>query len=81
MSKIIVYMLEHCPNCDKLKEALKARDVEFEERDIETKEAIIDLRCLGCFPNEAPVLRIGRTCYESSNIFRQDGEISGDIIY
>jgi len=39
--------------------------IEFEEQDIETKEAIIDFRCFGYFPNEAPVLRVGRTFYES----------------
>jgi hypothetical protein len=62
MSEIIVYTMKNSSNCVKLKEALKTKDIEFEERDIETKETIIDIQCLGCFPNEAAVLWIGRNC-------------------
>lgn len=50
MSQIIVYSLEICPNCDRLKVTLKGLAIEFEVRDLETKEAIVDLRCLGRFP-------------------------------
>ena len=75
-----MYTTKQCPYCDKLKEALKTTGINFEERDIETKEAIIDLRYLGCFPQEAPVLRIGMTCFESPVVFREDGEVNEDII-
>ncbi len=81
MSSIIVYSMENCPNCEKLKSTLNGFDILFEERDLETKEAIIDLRCLGCFPQEAPVLRYGNTCYESPVIFGADGTVNKHIIH
>lgn len=48
--------MEDCLNCEKLKETLSGLGIEYEEQDIETKEVIIDLLCLGCFPQEAPVI-------------------------
>jgi hypothetical protein len=70
MSTIIIYTVENCPNCEKLKERLNGFGIEYEERNIETIEAIIDLRCLGCFPQEAPVLRVGKNYYESTDFFK-----------
>ena len=71
---------ENCPNCDKLIAALKGFGIEFEEKDLEKKDSIIDLRVLGCFPQEAPVLRFGRTCYESPKLFGDDGIVYRHII-
>lgn len=80
MSRIIVYTMENCPNCDKLKETLKDLGIDYEEKDLETKEAIIELRYHACFPQEAPVLQCGRTCYESKNIFGESGAVNLHII-
>jgi glutaredoxin len=52
-----VYLDENCPNCERLKSSLKELEIAFEEKDLETKEAIIELRYLAGFPREAPVLR------------------------
>lgn len=73
--------MENCPNCDTLKSTLKEHGIDFEERNLETKEAIIDLRVLGCFPQEAPVLQFGKTCYESPAIFGEDGAVHKHIIH
>jgi glutaredoxin len=81
MSQIIVYTKENCPNCDRLKSGLKEMNLEFDEQEIEKKDAIIDLRCLGCFPREAPVLRIGKTCYESPVLFEKNGGLHPDIVH
>ncbi len=81
MNQIIVYTMKTCPNCDKLKATLKGLCIDFEEKDLETKESIIDLRVLGCFPQEAPVLRFGRTCYESPKLFGDDGTVNRHIIH
>ena len=81
MSSIIVYAMDNCPNCDKLKATLMEVDIPFEERNLETKEAIVDLRCLGCFPQEAPVLRYMNTCFESHVIFGEDGAVNRHIIH
>jgi hypothetical protein len=81
MSRIIVYSLENCPNCDRLKATLQGLAIDFEVRDLETTEAIVDLRCLGCFPKEAPVLRSDRICYESHQIFGEDGTVNRHVIH
>lgn len=81
MSGVIIYTMENCPNCVMLKETLDGLSIVYEEQNIETKEAIIDLRCLGCFPEEAPVLRFMNTCYESSVIFGEDGIVNRLLIH
>ena len=81
MSHIIVYTMENCPNCDKLKATLKGLGIDYEEKDLETKEAIIELRYQACFPKEAPVLQCGRICYESSRIFGEDGTVNKHVIH
>lgn len=81
MTEITIYTMKNCPNCDKLKATLKGLGIEFEEKDLETKDSIIDLRVLGCFPQEAPVLRFGRTCYESPKLFGEDGTVNRHIIH
>ena len=35
----IVYTLEVCPNCEKLKAALEEAGIEFEERDMQTRDS------------------------------------------
>lgn len=81
MSSIIVYSMENCPNCETLKSTLKEHGIDFEERNLETKEAIIELRYCACFPQEAPVLQCGKTCYESKHIFGKDGTVNRHIIH
>lgn len=52
----------------------------FEEWDLKTKEAILDLRCLGYYPQEAPVPQHGNTCYEFPSIFGADDTVTKQII-
>jgi len=81
MTDICVYSVENCPNCERLKSTLKELGIAFEEKDLETKEAIIELRYLACFPQEAPVLRSGGTAYESPAIFERDGTVNKHLIH
>jgi len=67
----IVYTLEVCPNCMKLKEALTKAGIEYDERDMQSAESITEMRINGCFAMEAPVLQIGERFAESSVIFEQ----------
>jgi len=69
--KPIIFTLEVCPNCMKLKEALKEEGIEYDEKDMESGEGITELRFGGCFAMEAPVLQIGEVFAESSVIFRR----------
>lgn len=76
----IIYTLEYCPNCDKLKSSLRAAGVEFEERDMETKMSLVDLRCRQCFTREAPVLMTEDRVYESKDLFDDDGRMNHHVL-
>lgn len=76
----ILYSLEHCPNCDKLKATLRAAGVEFEERDLLAKMSMVDLRCRGCFPREAPVLMTEEKVYEVGDLFTEEGRIEPHVL-
>jgi glutaredoxin len=68
----VIYCSEHCPNCEKLKNLLTKRSIAFEVRDIQAKTSLVDMRCSGVFPQEAPVLRINGRYLESRDIFDGD---------
>ena len=67
--QLIVYTLEHCPNCDQLKEFLKKNDQKYSERDLSTAESLTELRINSVFVNEAPVLQRGEVFYTSADLF------------
>ena len=61
---MILYTLEHCPNCLQLKSKLIACGYEFTERPMDTAESITEMRVNGCFAMEAPVLQCDDKFYE-----------------
>ena len=81
MTDICVYSVENCPNCERLKPTPKELEITFEEKDLETNEAIIELLNLACFPREAPVLWSGRTVYETPDIFEKNGTVNKHLIH
>ena len=52
--QLIVYTLEHCPNCELLKSFLKTGGFPYVERDLSSAESLTELRVNGVFVNEAP---------------------------
>lgn len=76
----IVFSLDNCPNCEKLKETLKANGIEFEEWDLSDKKSLFELRYRACFPKEAPVLMTDKNVYESKAIFGSLGEVKEEIL-
>ena len=84
--QMIVYTLEHCPNCELLKGFLKKGKYPFSERDLSTAESLTELRMNGVFVSEAPVFQLGEDFYTSADLFpagKLDGAhlkklISGD---
>jgi hypothetical protein len=68
-SELIVYTLEHCPNCEILKGFLKKGGYTFTERDLSTAESLTELRVNGVFVNEAPVLQKGDDFFTSTDLF------------
>jgi glutaredoxin len=69
ISRIIVYTLENCPNCELLKEYLSRAGAAYDVRDMMQPEALTDLRINGVFVREAPVLQIGSTFLTSKELF------------
>ena len=67
--QLIVYTLEHCPNCELLKGFLKKGGYMFVERDLSTAEALTELRINGVFVNEAPVFQRGEDFFTSPDLF------------
>jgi glutaredoxin len=72
---IIVYSLENCPNCEILKGYLKGRGTRFEVRDMQTAQALTELRIAGVFVREAPVLRVGTRYLTTRELF-SSGEVN-----
>lgn len=67
--QLIVYTLEHCPNCELLKDFLKKSGLNYSERDLSSAESLTELRVNGVFVNEAPVLRKSDDFYTSADLF------------
>ena len=80
---IVIYTLECCNHCAEIKEKLDSYGYEYEERDMATAENLTDLKMLGCFAIEAPVLRVDDTCFEycdcsEENFFTSLFHVRGD---
>ena len=67
--QLIVYTLEHCPNCELLKGFLKKSGLKYSERDLSTAESLTELRVNGVFVNEAPVLQKKDDFFTSADLF------------
>ncbi len=76
---LIVYTLEHCPNCELLKTYLKNGGFSYAERDLSTAESLTELRVNGVFVNEAPVLQKSDDFFTSADLFPA-GKLDGDHI-
>ncbi len=77
--QLVVYTLEHCPNCELLKSFLKKNGYTFTERDLSTAESLTELRVNGVFVNEAPVLQKSEDFFTSHDLFPA-GKLDGDHI-
>ncbi len=67
--QLIVYTLEHCPNCELLKGFLKKNGFSYSERDLSSAESLTELRLNGVFVNEAPVLEKSGDFFTSADLF------------
>jgi glutaredoxin len=67
--QLIVYTLEHCPNCELLKSFLKTAGYPYVERDLSSAESLTELRVNGVFVNEAPVLQKSEDFFTSADLF------------
>ncbi|MFW5987341.1 MAG: glutaredoxin family protein, partial [Methanohalophilus sp.] len=73
------YTTDVCPKCARLKATLKENNVQFEEADMTSAEALTELRINGVFTSEAPVLQIGDDFLTSDSIFK-GSDVDMDVL-
>ena len=78
--QITVYSLEICPNCEILKNFLKANGLDYIELDLSLPENMTELRLNNVFVREAPVLQIGETFLTSADIFKSGAVIEEKVL-
>lgn len=76
---LVIYTLEHCPNCDLLKSYLRERGVSYREEDMSSVDSLTELRFNGVFAREAPVLRRDLTFLTSKQLFKDGAVVPGIV--
>jgi glutaredoxin len=67
--KVVVYTSDGCPRCALLKEWLKDRNTEFEEKNLENTNVMTDLVMRNLVVLSAPALEVGDVVYTEDQIF------------
>jgi glutaredoxin len=70
--KIIVYTSNGCPKCTLLKEWLKNKNTEFEEKNIEDINVMTELVMRNLVVMSAPALEVEEAFYTEDQIFNGD---------
>ncbi len=73
ISEVKVYTTKTCPRCEQLKGLLKSHNIEYEEVEMATPEALTELRMRGVFTISAPVLQIDDSFITSNDLFDENG--------
>jgi len=79
--RIVVYTSSGCPRCAMLKEWLKNREKEFEEKDLENVDVMADLVMRNAVVLSAPALEVEETVYREDEIFDRNGRINGELLH
>ena len=80
MDEFIVYTLDSCPNCERLKDYLSDHKIPFMVADLGDPDTQVDLMYQAREPiQEAPALLTPGGLYLSRDIF-ENGEIRSDLI-
>ena len=77
--RFIVYTTSGCIKCTTLKEWLKSRNTEFEERSLEDVNVMTDLVMRDIVVLSAPALEVENVFFTEDQIFDQNGMLSGRI--
>ena len=79
--RIVVYTSSGCPRCAMLKEWLKSREKEFEEKDLENVDVMADLVMRNAVVLSAPALEVKENVYREDEIFDGNGRINGELLH
>ena len=77
--KLVVYTTNGCIKCTTLKEWLKSRNTEFEERNLEDINVMTDLVMRDIVVLSAPALETENAFFTEDQIFDQNGMLNGRI--
>ena len=72
MPKILIYSTKSCQNCKILKELLKRENVQYEDINMSTPQALTELRMNSVFALSAPVLQIDNKFYTTKELCKQE---------
>ena len=78
--KIIVYTSNGCPKCTLLKEWLKDKNAEFEEKSIEDINVMTELVMRNLVVMSAPALEVEEAFYTEDQIFNGDSLAGSKIL-
>ena len=79
--RIVVYTSSGCPRCTMLKEWLKSREKEFEEKDLENVDVMADLVMRDEVVLSAPALEVEETIFGEDEIFDTNGRLNGKLLH
>jgi len=71
-NRVAVYTSSKCPRCALLKEWLKGRNTEFEEKNLDDTNVMTDLVMRDVVVLSAPALEVGDIVYTEDQIFEGD---------
>ena len=77
--RVVVYTTPVCPRCAALKEWLKQRGVEYEEKNMEDSEVMAELVMDNVFALSAPVLKVGDRYLLEDDLFEED-KLKADVV-
>lgn len=80
-SRIVVYTTTGCSRCNTLKEWLRSRNDEFEEKDLDDVDTMAELVMRNEVVLSAPVIEVGGTLYRQDEIFDGNGRINGELLH
>jgi len=69
---LTVYTTPNCPRCKMLKEWLKSKGVEFEEKNLDDSEVMADLIVRNIYILSAPALEVGGKVYGEEILFQSE---------
>ena len=78
--KIIVYTSNGCPKCTLLKEWLKNKNAEFEEKNLEDINVMTELVMRNLVVLSAPALEVEKAFYTEAQIFNGDSLADSKIL-
>ena len=81
VSRIVVYTSNGCTKCAMLKEWLKSREKEFEEKDLENVDVMTDLVMRDEVVLSAPALEVEATIFGEDEIFDTNGRLNGKLLH